>query len=332
MNSDRYIHLIYLKLQGHISLEEETILSDWLASSPENVQIQEGIIQSMQAVDYYTPDFKIDSEADYSLLKDKMELPRPEQAKSISIKPRRRWMSIAASVALVVAAFGLWRAFSTPTMEWVALSTSTNEIQEITLDDGSQVWLNENSTLKYPRTFESSDRTVQLVGEAFFEVTKNPNKVFKIETNYTEVEVLGTSFNVEAYPNEAKTTLVVKTGTVKFSEKTNGTSAILKANQKGIFDHKSKIIGEGKSETHNEMAWQSQLLSFRATPLAEVFETLEQHFKVKIDYQTTLKDCPYSMGKQKADLDQILENIVKIFQVSVERSKNGNYLLKGGGC
>src|SRR5690606_29570385 len=102
-------------------------------------------------------------------------------------------------------------------MTFLTLSTPKGGTYQVTLSDGTKVWLNAESTLKYPADFSGAERTVTLIGEAYFSVVKDTKRPFKVITDGQEIEVLGTEFNVSAYPEESeiKTTLVV--GKVRLS-------------------------------------------------------------------------------------------------------------------
>ena len=134
-------------------------------------------------------------------------------------------------------------------MEFVSLS---NLSKEIVLPDGSTVILNANSKISYPNVFASNERRINLEGEAFFDVTKNPEMPFIIEVNDAEVKVLGTSFNVNASIPEHKIEVFVETGLVQLSRKTNINEKILiKPGNVGVMSNdKLRIVEylrEGKS-------------------------------------------------------------------------------------
>src|SRR5690606_22131597 len=113
------------------------------------------------------------------------------------------------------------------------------------LEDGTKVWLNSSSKISYPKKFSTGSRKVTLYGEAYFDVAKDKNRPFLIETNGTEIRVLGTSFNVNAYNETVSTTLVE--GSLKVS---NGThSSTLKPGQEAIANAQKIEIAEPNIQT-----------------------------------------------------------------------------------
>ena len=133
----------------------------------------------------------------------------------IGVQPKIRrlnwaWSVAAAIAVLLVASWWIFLRERTP--DTFAISTQTNESRSITLPDESKVVLNENSTLSYH--YAGDIRKVVLSGEAFFDVAKDPRHPFVIQSEDVETKVLGTSFNIRAYPDEGKVKVSVKTGRV----------------------------------------------------------------------------------------------------------------------
>ena len=242
-------------------------------------------------------------------------------------------MRIAATIALLItASFFFWNQQSPP-LEWVAFETKAGETQRITLEDGTLVWLNEKTKFSYPTTFSGKRRPVEINGEAFFDVTKNADKPFVINTTESEVKVIGTSFNVRAYEQEPSTTVTVKTGKVQVTEKTQGDNSVtITQNQEAVILHGSRQIATNKKADMNALAWQTNHLRFRDRPLTEVFEIMERHFKVAIDCNNAaLKNCRFSSPKEY-NLESIFTTLTKVYQIEVTSDGEGGYVVKGGGC
>lgn len=159
----------------------------------------------------------------------------------------------------------------------------TKTLNELVLKDGTKIWLNNNTTLKYPKRFSRNIREVILEGEAFFEVEKDPDKPFIIKTNQTLTTVLGTSFNIRAYPNENKTTVSVATGKVQMNpNKSLNQSIILTKGETGIYEQTIDSIYTNRLNNINSFAWKTDNLLFDNMLLTEVCEILSNYFSQKI--------------------------------------------------
>lgn len=162
------------------------------------------------------------------------------------------------------------------------LSTPVGGTYQIELPDGTKVWLNAASSLRFPASFEGlNERKVTLNGEAYFEVAKNKNKPFKVAGQQQEVEVLGTHFNINAYSNEStiKTTLLEGSVLMHFG---NGPRAKLKPGQQGTFNQGKWDIKTVNAE--EVIAWQKGNFVFNEQPLSSILRELERWYGVKVDY------------------------------------------------
>jgi len=165
------------------------------------------------------------------------------------------------------------------------ISTPKQVINEYALPDGSFVTLNSNSKLVYPKHFKGNTREVTIYGEAFFDVKPNPEKPFIINAGNARVKVVGTSFNVSAYPETETVEVVVKTGKVQVTNK--NAEALSDANQvflipgeKGTLFNKSSILEKSQNSNLNYLAWKTRDFIFNDMPLNEVFQCLAKIFHV----------------------------------------------------
>ena len=216
----------------------------------------------------------------------------------------------------------------------MAVNTKYQEQKNVTLSDGTIVWLNGNSQLTYPGTFAAGERTVHLTGEAFFDVTKSPDKPFIITTEKAKVTVLGTSFNVRAITAEPNTEVVVKSGRVRFENTAGNQRVELTKNEKGVYDATANKIAEYTEVDLNEIAWQSGRLLFDNTPLKEVVEDLSRQFEVTINLKnTSLGNCGFT-GREKTEdgVAVILDNIAHEFDMELKTLGNTSFELHGGVC
>jgi transmembrane sensor len=152
---------------------------------------------------------------------------------------------------------------------------------QVVLSDGTKVWINAASALKFPATFSGKERLVDLSGEAYFEVSKNKSMPFKVRVNNMAVEVLGTHFNVNAYPdeNEVKTTLLE--GSVKLSS--GNVVSMLKPGQQGVFADKNSF-NVSEVNVEEAVAWKNGYFIFDDENIQHIMRKISRWYDVEVDY------------------------------------------------
>lgn len=173
------------------------------------------------------------------------------------------------------------------------LSTSRSETYQIILPDGSKVWLNAASSIKYPATFASlKKRAVELSGEAYFEIAKDEKHPFVVKTDQQEVEVLGTHFNVNAYNDEGVTKTVLLEGAVRINTG-NAAGGVLKPGQQGVL-----IAGKLKIEPadiETELAWKNGFFRFNDEQLESIMKKISRWYDIQVVYENEeLKKEPFA--------------------------------------
>ena len=154
----------------------------------------------------------------------------------------------------------------------------------VVLPDGSRVWLNSESSLRYPTSFTQAERKVTLTGEAYFEIAPDKKVPFRVETNGQVVEVLGTHFNISSYANEAvKTTLLE--GSVRVIQKAadgKKTVKLLKPGQQSLVDPSHEGITVENANTEKAMAWKNGYFQFQNTDIEEVMREVSRWYDVEV--------------------------------------------------
>jgi len=208
-------------------------------------------------------------------------------------------------------------------------STAFNSIQtpkggqyQVILPDGTKVWLNAASSLKYPEVFAGKKRSVTLTGEAYFEVAKDKEKPFDVQIQNQNVEVLGTHFNINGYldDNYIKTTLLegaVKVSNLKSTKKLKpGEQAIAGISQNALIEVTSQV------DTNDEIAWKNGLFQFNDTDLKIILNQLERWYDIKIDY-SSIPDKRYNgMVPRKSKLSEVLKMLEKTGNIKFELLEN----------
>ena len=180
----------------------------------------------------------------------------------------------------------------------------------VILPDGSKVILNSGSVIRYDNFFGKKYRKLQLSGEAFFEVTRNEKLPFIIQTADIEVEVLGTQFNVMAYPEDDIVETIVTEGTVSVTETHNQLSLLLLANQKATYHKQSQILLLNDVNPGLYTSWKNNLLIFDNENFTDVIKKLERWYDVQIQVEGTdsITDR-FTMTVKSESLREVLELI-----------------------
>lgn len=154
---------------------------------------------------------------------------------------------------------------------------------QLILSDGTRVWLNSASALRFPSAFLSADRQVELQGEAYFEVAKVRKKPFKIQVQGQQIEVLGTHFNVKAYAEEAPAKTTLLEGSLRLS--TASQSRLLKPGEQGQFMESGRINVTDDVDLSLETAWKNGLFKFDDAGLEEVMKQVSRWYNLDIHYE-----------------------------------------------
>jgi ferric-dicitrate binding protein FerR (iron transport regulator) len=204
----------------------------------------------------------------------------------------------------------------------------------VRLPDSSVVFLNRNSKIYYKEDFNQKERIVKFEGEGFFEITKNSQKPFIIESNNSITKVVGTSFNLRTYVDEKLDEIDVVTGRVEYSLKDLSRALILTVGQKGTISLEGSVLNLSKSESTdmNFMAWKTNKLAFQKSNFEIVLATLERHFNVRVKASNPdILKCTFSGTFKNPNLKEILEVITLTRKITY--SKDGEeYILSGEGC
>lgn len=185
---------------------------------------------------------------------------------------------------LFILGFYIWNTHFRNDVNLISMSTSTGVTSELVLPDGTKVWLNSSSKIVYPDKFGRGERSVTLEGEAYFEVTKDRHHKFVVNASDVQVEVYGTRFNVEAYPDsdgKVRTSLYQGSIGLKFKDHAGDTRCIsVNPGQKYVYDPLAGKMSREDSNPLVETSWKEGRIRFESTPLAEVFRMIGNRYNV----------------------------------------------------
>jgi len=172
------------------------------------------------------------------------------------------------------------------------LSTPRGGQYRLMLPDKSLVWLNAQSSITFPSAFIAKERKVSVTGEVYFEVSKDKTRPFIVETGDADVEVLGTQFNVNIYPDEENAAVTLLEGSIKLSH--NYTSKILIPGQQAIFNKNTNNIQLKNVEVDNVVDWKNGLFIFEDASVPEVMRQIERWYDVDVKYVGKTPDIKFN--------------------------------------
>lgn len=204
---------------------------------------------------------------------------------------------------------------------------------KVVLSDGSVVWLNAGSSLVYPSTFTNKSREVVLFGEAYFKVAKNQEKPFLVQTSALEIKVLGTEFNVSAYPEDNVIQTVLKEGSValrRIGAPKTEKYIILKPNQLASFDKSTQLSSITYVNTDFYTLWIDGLLCFENLDFNRVIRKVERFYDINIQLEDPLSGSVHISGKLdlKQNKDEVLEYLSLVSMTKFSQVNEKNYVIK----
>ena len=192
------------------------------------------------------------------------------------------------------------------------ISTPNGGQYRLTLADGSQVWLNAASSIRFPASFSGRERRVEITGEAYFEVAKNPTKSFKVfisspsgKPDGAEIQVLGTHFNVMAYKDEPTLETTLLEGSVKFIKVNN--SAMLKPGQQLQLTEKGQLKVVSGVDITKVIAWKNGFFDFEGLNFETIARQLSRWYNVEVIYNRKIDDLFYAEIPRNTKLSVVLK-------------------------
>jgi transmembrane sensor len=207
--------------------------------------------------------------------------------------------------------------------DYNTIITPNGGTYQIVLPDGTRVWLNAKSELKYPLSFSGADRKVTLLGEAYFEVATMKNKPFLVQSNQQTIEVIGTHFNVNAYKDEPLVKTALLQGKIKVSISNQpGSDKILHPGQMAVWNPKETSISVQETDTDLAIAWKNGLFYFKDADLTTILRSFSRWYNIDIVATGNISDRTYS-GKLYRNVNayQALQ-VLKLLGLDFSLEKN----------
>lgn len=228
---------------------------------------------------------------------------------------------IAIALFLLLGLLGTYYLSQKNSVEMIHLA-SNEDNQKVILDDGTIVHLKENALLTYPKKFGDESREVSLKGDAFFEVSKDATRPFRIAASHSNIEVLGTSFNVSSAEDE--TEVAVATGKVSVTSTNSSKNVVLTPNQTATVTTENLEVKAGNNQ--NFLSWKTGFFQFDKTSISEAVTNLNTYYDDKIVLLNKESDCLFSTSIKSLSIEEVIEIIQLTCNLS-STSKKGIYEL-----
>lgn len=298
--------------EGMATEEECQRVETWINQAAENEKLVKQIHTLYLATDTMTTLAKVDTEKALRKVKGKI--------KDSRMTTKWEWAQRVAAVLFIPLFITLLvQHFDTEVQEaaqMIEIKTNPGMTTSFVLPDSTVVYLNSESFLQYPSRFTGDTREVKLKGEAYFDVTKDAKKRFVVSTtHYSRIEVLGTSFNLEAYEEDTAVLATLVEGSVNFSFTKNGKDKCISMapGQKMIYNSRTGTTQLLATPCAAETAWKDGQIVFLNTPLTEALHMLEKRYNVAFRLKNNRLKENYFTGTFTS---QRLERILEYFKIS----------------
>lgn len=320
INND-ILNLILKHLQGKASANEQEKLEQWLKANEDHQQEYQKIADIWGASENLNVDIDVDEE--WNAFRSK-HFDSSTKGKVIQVDFRMA-SRIAAAAVLIIGVFLLGRYFFSPE----TYTTSVGERLMVNLDDGTSVILGENSELMVSGTFNKTSRNVELHGEGFFTVAKNPEKPFTISGPATGTQVLGTEFRLLALDD--KNTVQISGGKVAYWKNGRRDTLILTRGEEGVVEAEKLIEREVSDPNFN--SWKTGDFIFENQKIDRVLKSLQNHYVFNVENLKKLEssECQFSGKFENQPLEEILEELSLVMGLEFEWNK-GILTINGMDC
>ena len=291
-------------LKGCLDSTAAGEVEEWILLSAENRKTAEDMYLILFVSERMDAKKEVNIDQVYNEFREKYLLTKSSSKKTKTIG---LWKKVASIAAIFVAILALG-AFTTVAVlelnsQSTIIATQLGERAQITLPDGSKVWLNACSSLEYRKSFFSRKRTAELSGEAYFDVAHNASFPFVVMNEGSEIKVLGTTFNVRCNNDENFLTASLFDGSIRFSDTNNAMAANLNPGEKITFDrntHQFKI--DRITSAEDVTSWMEGKLIFGNASLEEIARSLEKHYNVHILFKDeAAKEIRFNAEFEMAD-------------------------------
>lgn len=202
---------------------------------------------------------------------------------------------------------------------------------QLKLSDGTKIYLNSVSRVRYPVAFSKNERRIELEGEAFLEVVKDSTRPFVVKTKYVNVQVLGTKFNISAYEDDSRVMTTLVEGAVRVSSEESGVEAVLKPSEQLVYDKEGKTAEVKKVDVKYYTAWRDGWFRFEDVSLEELMKVVMRWYNMEVVYvDPQVKEFRFGCNFNRMSP---IETLIKVFEengkIKIERKGNTLIITRG---
>ena len=315
--SETYTQIIR-ELNGELSSDERKIFAERLKKDPDFAEEYRQMAKLWRETSQTVNPDEIDVER---ALKATLSRISSSSARGVLRRAFDLWQRVAAVLVIPILAFSIYQitqepekalaVFNSPAM--IEVKAPYGSQTQITLPDQSKVWLNAGATLRYPQSFNSRERNVELNGEAYFKVQSNELSPFTVTTSSLKVKATGTAFNVNACVRDSIAWVALVEGKVQVAVPASNDTLVMDVGKKFAYNRKSTVTTYAADDMYKLCAWKDGVMVFRNDPLNAVFARLEKHFNVKF----IVKDRPIGGYIYRATFEEeSLSEIIRLLELS----------------
>lgn len=206
---------------------------------------------------------------------------------------------------------------------YTSVMTENGQISKVELPDGSMVWLNSGSEITYSNYFATNNRDINLSGEAYFQVTKNEEIPLVVTIDELQVKVLGTKFNVSAYPESEKIEVVLESGKVELlNSKVESFQYHLKPGELAVFDKTDRKLVVSEVNTTKFTSWKDGIINIYNQSMEDVTKRLEIRYNQKFEIADDVKNFHYTFTIKNESLHEVIKLMEKITPVKAVQNED----------
>jgi len=313
-----YYRLIEDYSKKTIRSEDLTDLLVWVESSQQNQQLFRETLQAFETADQFL-NKPADQQKSWASVQQHLAKNTAVQTAVIKKINYRRYISVAAAIVILmlpVIYFNVNRAKPVVAITYQEIYNPKGQKRLITMPDGSNIYLNGDSKIRYAQNFNASKRIVYLEGEAFFDVQHRNKQPFVVYTGKVSTTVLGTSFNINAYQSAKAISITVQSGKVGVIVKNNGKAEPVKfllPNEQLNITKESGAATKAVVNATDFDSWREYKLFFYGKPLSEIAETVAREYDVEVVIKSeTLKAMKLTAKFNKGTVNQVMEVIARL--------------------
>ncbi len=336
-HEEKQLDWIAAHLSGNATEAQAEALAAWLQADPDNRKFFQEMQALWDASEEEAASPPVDTGRAWARVEEKLDRLEGGSGSGSAIIPRRMipntyWVAASIVLLLGMALWFLWPTKKDTMAGPEVVINTQDKRQEIELPDGSRVWVNQRSAFSYEE--KEGSRRVKLEGEAFFEVTPDPERPFLVLTDGATTRVVGTSFNVRAYPDEEEVRVDVLSGWVEVSLDVAGEKVDLREKEAARVVVENRVLEKVEEASPNATAWKEQVLYLEGILLRDAVRDLERFYGADIRLANeNAGNCDINIGEiRDQELESVLQLITEATILRLEETGENSWLISGPGC